>query len=83
MDEKLSLIEEKYEKLAAQMNDPAIYGDIEKYTAAAKEQKEVHDSVRKMSEMNPVCKHEIWDKAGHNIPPLFADKFNELICSLI
>jgi len=51
--------------------------------AGAKEQKEVHDSVKKMSEMNPVCKHEIWDKAGHNIPPLFADKFNELICSLI
>lgn len=51
--------------------------------AGAKEQKEVHDSVKKMSEMNPVCKYEIWDKAGHNIPPLFADKFNELICSLI
>lgn len=51
--------------------------------AGAKEQKEVHDSVRKMSEINPDCRHEIWDKAGHNIPPLFANKFNELICSLI
>ena len=41
MDEKLTEIEEKYEKLAAQMNDPAVYGDIGRYTAAAKEQKEL------------------------------------------
>lgn len=50
--------------------------------AGEKEQKEVCDSVRKMSEMNANCRHEIWDKAGHNIPPLFAKKFNALICML-
>lgn len=47
--------------------------------AGAKEQKEVHDSVRRMAEMNENCRCEIWEKAGHNIPPLFAKKFNELI----
>ena len=51
--------------------------------AGAKEQREVHDSVKRMSEMNENCRYEIWDKAGHNIPPLFAKRFNELICSLI
>ncbi|MBQ4165005.1 MAG: alpha/beta fold hydrolase [Oscillospiraceae bacterium] len=47
--------------------------------AGAKEQKEVHDSVKKMSEINKNCRFEIWDRAGHNIPPLFAKRFNELI----
>lgn len=42
--------------------------------AGEREQKEVHDSVRKMSEINANCRCEIWDKAGHNIPPLFAKK---------
>ncbi len=51
--------------------------------AGEKEQKEVHDSVRKMSEINANCRCEIWDKAGHNIPPFFAKKFNELICSML
>ncbi len=41
MDEKLSLIEDRYEKLAAQMNDPEVYGDAQRYAAAAKEQKEL------------------------------------------
>lgn len=47
--------------------------------AGEKEQKEVKDSVKKMSEINPNCRYEIWAKAGHNIPPLFAEKFNGLI----
>lgn len=51
--------------------------------AGEKEQKEVHDSVRKMTEINANCRSEIWDKAAHNIPPLFAGKFNELICSML
>ncbi len=51
--------------------------------AGEKEQKEIHDSIRKMSEINANCKYEIWDKAAHNIPPLFAKKFNELICSML
>lgn len=51
--------------------------------AGEKEQKEVHDSVRKMAEINANCRCEIWDKAAHNIPPLFARKFNEMICSML
>ncbi len=50
--------------------------------AGEKEQQEVKDSVKKMSEINPHCKYEIWEKAAHNIPPLFAKKFNEIICSM-
>lgn len=51
--------------------------------AGEKEQREIHLSVQKMSEMNPNCKVEIWAKANHNIPPVFAKKFNELICSVV
>lgn len=51
--------------------------------AGEKEQKEVKDSVRKMSEINENCRSEIWEKAGHNIPPLFAKRFNKLICSML
>lgn len=50
--------------------------------AGGKEQKEVQDSVRKMSETNPNCRCEIWDRAGHNIPPMFAKRFNAVICSM-
>jgi len=50
--------------------------------AGEKEQKEVRDSVRKISEINSNCRYEIWEKAAHNIPPLFAGKFNELIRSI-
>lgn len=49
--------------------------------AGEKEQKEIHDSVIRMSELNSNCICKIWDKAGHNIPPLFAKRFNKLICS--
>lgn len=45
----------------------------------AKEQAEVTGSVRAMSEKNPFCKCEIWEKAAHNIPPLFSERLNELI----
>ncbi|MDO4419745.1 MAG: alpha/beta fold hydrolase [Ruminococcus sp.] len=51
--------------------------------AGEKEQKAVHDSIRKMSEINANCRYEIWDKANHNIPPVFGKRFNELICSII
>lgn len=50
--------------------------------AGAKEQDVVLDSIRKMAEINSNCRFEIWEKAGHNIPPLFAKKFNDLICSV-
>ncbi len=48
-----------------------------------KEQSEIHQSVQKMAEMNPICRVEIWKKANHNIPPIFAKKFNDLICSVV
>lgn len=51
--------------------------------AGEKEQKEVVESIRKMSELNKNCRNEIWHKAGHNIPPLFGKRFNELICSML
>ena len=51
MDEKLAQIEEKYEKLAAQMNDPAIYGDVQKYAAAAREQRELEPVVEAWREV--------------------------------
>ena len=50
--------------------------------AGEKEQDEVHNSIKKMAEINQNCKYEIWDKAAHNIPPLFAKRFNKLICSI-
>ncbi len=50
--------------------------------AGAKEQKEVHDSLTALAELNSNCKTEIWEKAAHNIPPLFAKRFNELICEI-
>lgn len=51
--------------------------------AGGKEQQDVTESVKKMSELNPNCKYEIWDKAAHNIPPLFAKRFNEVICGTV
>ncbi|MCD8321965.1 MAG: peptide chain release factor 1 [Oscillospiraceae bacterium] len=54
MDEKLSQIEEKYEKLQARMADPATYADPAQYAALAKEQKELEPVVvawRKVKEL--------------------------------
>ncbi len=45
MDEKLLLIEDKYEKLAARMEDPDTYADPAAYGALAKEQKELEPIV--------------------------------------
>ncbi len=47
--------------------------------AGGKEQKEVKDSVSCLQKMNDHCQAEIWQKANHNIPPLFHKQFNELI----
>ena len=33
------------------------------------------EGVKKISELNPNCKYEIRDKAAHNIPPLFAERY--------
>lgn len=50
--------------------------------AGGKEQKEMIDGVIKLSEINANCRCEIWNEAGHNIPPMFAKRFNELICAM-
>ena len=49
--------------------------------AGGKEQAEVTNSVKRMAELNPHCRCEIWDKAKHNIPPVFAKRLNETILS--
>ncbi len=51
--------------------------------AGEKEDPAIRDSVRKMAEINQNCRYEIWRKAAHNIPPMFAKKFNSLICSML
>ena len=50
--------------------------------AGEKEQIEVTESVKAMAEKNPNCRYEIWEKAAHNIPPLFYKRFNELILNV-
>lgn len=47
--------------------------------AGKKEQEEVRNSVIGLSLMSKSCRHEIWDRAAHNIPPLFAKRFNALL----
>ncbi len=47
--------------------------------AGGREQKAVIDSVKRMAELNPNCRYQIWDRAAHNIPPVFAGDFNRLI----
>ena len=51
--------------------------------AGAKEQDFIRDGVKKLSEMNKNCTSEIWDKAAHNIPPMFAKQFNERIRQIV
>ena len=47
--------------------------------AGGKEQASIIETAKRMSEMNPNCKYEIWQKAAHNIPPVFAKRFNDFI----
>jgi pimeloyl-ACP methyl ester carboxylesterase len=51
--------------------------------SGALEENVVKDSVKALAARNPNCRYEIWDKAAHNIPPLFHKQFNKLICELI
>lgn len=51
MDEKLTQIEEKFERLTAQMNAPEIYSDAAKYAALAREQKSLADVVNAWREV--------------------------------
>lgn len=47
--------------------------------AGEKEQPEIIDSVKALKRLNDRCAIEIWPKAAHNIPPLFAKEFNALL----
>ena len=47
--------------------------------AGEKEQQSVLNSVKRMAEKNNNCRYEIWEKATHNIPPMFSKRFNKLI----
>ena len=47
--------------------------------AGGKEQQSVISSVQKMAAINNNCRCEIWEKAAHNIPPMFSKRFNKLI----
>lgn len=51
--------------------------------AGGKEQNEVKDSVKLMAEKNQNCTYEIWQKAAHNIPPVYAKQLNELIIKVV
>ena len=51
--------------------------------AGGKEQQDVQDSVKRMAERNTNCRYEIWEKAAHNIPPLFSKQFNKLILEIV
>lgn len=51
--------------------------------AGEKEQEEVKNSVKAMADKNKNCKYEIWKKAAHNIPPMFAKRLNELIVRVV
>ena len=48
-----------------------------------KEQQILIDGAKEMAHKTPNCKYEIWEKAGHNIPPMFVKRFNSLICSVV
>lgn len=48
--------------------------------AGGLEEDAVKDSIKTLAAQNPNCRYEIWDKAGHNIPPLHYKRFNKLIC---
>lgn len=50
--------------------------------AGARESKDVLDSVKRMGEINGNCRCEIWERAAHNIPPVFAKRFNRLISDM-
>ena len=51
--------------------------------AGGKEQQSVLDSVKRMAETNNNCRYEIWEKAAHNIPPMFSKRFIKLIMETV
>ena len=49
--------------------------------AGKREASDIQDSVRFMAERNPLCTFQLWERARHNIPLMFADRFNQTLCS--
>ncbi len=45
--------------------------------AGSKENDDIKNSVRRMADTNVFCECQIWEKAGHNIPPVFHRRFNQ------
>lgn len=78
----------KIETVRNSVNNGITFGSVAEFAdvafpvvalAGGKEQKSILESVKKMSEVNQNCRYEIWDKAAHNIPPMFSKRFNKLI----
>lgn len=51
--------------------------------AGGKEQPVMKGSIMGLAQMNQNCKAKIWEKAAHNIPPVFYKRFNDLICGIM
>lgn len=51
--------------------------------AGEKEQDVMRESVLELSRRNPNCSAEVWERAAHNIPPVFYHRFNALICGFM
>ena len=48
--------------------------------AGEREPDVMRSSVEALAEASPCCRYEIWEKAGHNIPMRFPDRFNQMLC---
>lgn len=51
--------------------------------AGSKENEDVINSIKQMAEINAMTSYEVWDKANHNIPPVYWKKFNQRIITFI
>lgn len=51
--------------------------------AGEKEPDSMKESVFAIEKLNPRCRAEVWERAAHNIPPLFYKKFNARICEFM
>ena len=76
MDEKLTGIEERYEKIVAQMNAPEVYSDAQKYAALAREQKELLAVVEAWREVKRL------KEAAAEAREILASEKDEELCAL-
>lgn len=51
--------------------------------AGEKEPDSMKESIFALEKLNPRCRAEVWEKAAHNIPPMFYKRFNEEICEFM